>query len=184
MPRAQGGGGTTCGGGGGAGGAGEAGLPPPDVTSRPPLTNRELPRPQTKSAPLCCSPSLALPAALPGCRLPHRLPPSACGTRLAPLPPAHLHSCKRSSLFPAASPRPQCTPDVFVAEGWGAVGGKLAKKLTLTGFQPCTDNDLLVGNDQPVFRSSSRDSLDAEKPKPWGRGRSREGAGCGQQVLL
>lgn len=58
------GGGTTCGGGGGGA---EAGLPPPDVTSRLPRAYQGLPRPQPKSASLPPSPFSA--RALPSCTL-------------------------------------------------------------------------------------------------------------------
>lgn len=46
--------------GAGRGGAAEAGLPSPDVTSRPPRANQELPRPQPNSASLCSFPSFTL----------------------------------------------------------------------------------------------------------------------------
>lgn len=69
------GGGTTCGGGGGGA---EAGLPPPDVTSRLPRAYQGLPRPQPKSASLPFS--LSSDQAVPSCTL------AACLARPLPQP--------------------------------------------------------------------------------------------------
>lgn len=131
---------TTCGGGAGRGGGAEAGLPPPDVTSRLPRAYQGPPRPPPNSASLQSSQSPA--PALLSCTLAAR-PQSAPAAPGSPLPASDRSLPPHAALYPL---RPytllnaaRVTPGVFweMRTGWGALRGETGQK-TPPQSSPCS----------------------------------------------
>lgn len=158
-PRAR-GGGTTCGGGAGRGGGAEAGLPPPDVTSRLPRAYQGPPRPQPNSASSPASSPSRLPPRCPASwqRAPRSLPRRPGTLCPPPTPPAValLLACTPSPAprLPRRSqpPLPGSSSDLMFL--WGTVGGssrKLVGSLDPSLSQPYREAEPLSR-----WRSSAR----------------------------
>lgn len=148
------------------GGTAEAGLPSPDVTSRPPPANHEFPRPLPNSAPLCSSPSFTVHGFLS-----HRFHLSVLVPCFLAYPHPHNSSCLPTP-FLAAPEWLQFSSDVFWRRVRGLNAGNSPKKLAFT-----SSDDLIVADCQRVFRSALRDSLGVRATKATGQ-RQVCGLGC------